>query len=172
MSEGSGAAEVGFRRDDAYLREQYLKWWLFRSGWRRWLWLASLLLAIIALLVIVMTDVPGVRFPAVVIAAAGLSQGVMPWLEFRRWKRTALGGLETMPDLRLSVDAGVLRFGAGPNVRYDADGAVVRVAGGRFLYERGNRGRHVYLPDRWWNDPRLQALLAHWRPASPADTPR
>lgn len=172
MTEADEVAEVGFRRDDAYLREQYLKWWLFRSGWRRWLWLASWLLAIIALVVILTTSAPGLRLPAVVVVAAGLAQGVMPWLEFRRWKRTALGGLDTMPDLRLSVDAGVLRFGAGPNVRYEAAGEVVRVAGGRFVYEQGSHGRHVYLPDRWWNDPRTQALLARWRPASPADAPR
>lgn len=163
MSGGGEAAEIGFRRDDAYLREQYLRWWLFRSGWRRWIWLASLLLGLIALAIIVFADSPGLRLPAVVIAAAGLAQGVMPWLEFRRWKRTALGGLDTMPDLRLSVEAGVLRFGAGPNVRYEARGEVVRVAGGRFIYEHGQSGRHAYVPDRWWNEPRTQALLASWR---------
>ncbi len=168
---GDEGAEVGFRRDDAYLREQYLKWWLFRSGWRRGLWFGSLLLALAALVVAFVADMPGVRFPAVVIAAAGLAQGVVPWVEFGRWKRAALGGLETMPDLRLSVEAGVLRFGAGPNVRYEARGDVVRVPGGRFIYEQGNRGRHAYVPDRWWNDPRLQALLADWRPVSP-ETPR
>ena len=172
MTGGNDAAEVGFRRDDAYLREQYLKWWLFRSGLRRWLWLGSLLLAVIALGVIVVTDTQGVRLSAMVVAAVGLAQGVMPWLEFRRWKRAALGGLDTMPDLRLSVDAGRLRFGAGANVRYDAAGEVVRVTGGRFIYERGRSGRHVYLPDRWWNEPRTQALLAQWQPASPADAPR
>jgi len=163
MSGGEETAEIGFRRDDAYLREQYSKWWLFRSGWRRWIWLASLLLGIIALAIIAFADSPGLRLPAVVVAAAGLAQGVMPWLEFRRWKRTALAGLDTMPDLRLSVEAGVLRFGAGPNVRYEARGDVVRVSGGRFLYEHGQSGRHAYVPDRWWNEPRTQALLASWQ---------
>lgn len=172
MTGGPEVAEVGFRRDDAYLREQYSRWWLFRSGWRRWLWSASLLLSVVALAVIVVTDAQSVRLSAMVVAAVGLAQGVMPWLEFRRWKRGALGGLDTMPDLRLSVDAGALRFGAGPNVRYEVLGEEVRVAGGRFLYEHGNTGRHVYLPDRWWNDPRMQALLALRRPASPVDTPR
>ena len=142
--------EISFARDDAYLREQYLKWWLFRSGWRRWLWLASVTLALIALVVAFATSSANVRLSAVVVAAAGLVQGVLPWLEFRRWKKMARGGLDTMPDLRLWVDnGGVLSFGAGPNVRYAASGDVVRVPGGCFVSEQGRSGRHVYLPERW-----------------------
>lgn len=149
MSQSGNAAEIRFHRDDAYLREHYRKWLLYRSGWRRWLWLASLLLALIGAWLAFGASSQGVRLAAVVVAAAGFAQCVVPWLEFRRWKRDALGGLAQMPDLQVSMDEGVLRFGAGPDVRYEARGAVVRVPGGCFAYQQGRTGRHVYLPDRW-----------------------
>ncbi len=156
-------AELGFRRDDAYLREHYRQWLLHRSGWRRWIWLASLLLGVIATVLAFSVSSQTVRLPAVIVAAAGFAQGVVPWIEFRRWKRAALGGLDTMPDLRLSLDRGVLRFGAGPNVRYDARGECIPVPGGCFLYEHGSSGRHAYLPDRWLRQPDTQALFDAWQ---------
>ena len=159
--------ELTLPRDAAYLREHYLRWWWFRSGWRRRLWLASVLLAVIAVAVAFTTSTQTLRLSAVVVAAAGLAQAIVPWLEFRRWKTNALGGLDTMPDLRLSLLDGALKFGAGPNVRYDVGGDVVAVPGGYFLYERGQAGRHVFLPRRWLADARVQALLQSWKPDRP-----
>lgn len=161
-----GGIELSVRRDDAYLREHYRQWWLHRSGWRRWLWLASLVLGLIAVAVAFSAATTAVRLPAVVIAAMGLAQSIVPWLEFRRWKQAALGGLETMPDLRLSMHAGIRHFGAGPSVRYVAGGEVIRVPGGVFVYERGNSGRHVYLPALWMQNEGVRNWLANIEGAS------
>lgn len=152
--------EMSLRRDDAYLREHYRQWWLHRSGWRRGLWLASLLLALVAIVVGFNSATLAVRISAVIVAAAGLAQSIVPWLEFRRWKQAALGGLGTMPDLRLSLHQGVRRFGAGPSVRYVAVGEVIRVPGGVFVYEQGRSGRHVYLPVQWLQDENVRDWLA------------
>lgn len=160
---GPSVAEILLSRDALYLREHYLRWWWFRSGWRRWLWLASILLALIAAVVAFASDNAALRMSLIVVAAAGFAQAIVPWLEFRRWKLAALGGLQTMPDLRLSLVDGVLRFGAGPSVRYDVRGAVMAVPGGWFLYENGQTGRHVFLPRRWLQDARVSALLQAWR---------
>lgn len=156
--------ELSLPRGAAYLREHYLRWWWFRSGWRRWLWLASVLLAVIAVVVAFTASTQTLLLSAVVVAAAGFAQAVVPWLEFRRWKRNALGGLDTMPDLRLSLINGVLRFGAGPSVRYEVGGEVIDVPGGVFVYERGQAGRHVFVPRRWLADPKVLTLLSAWRP--------
>lgn len=156
--------EISLPRDDLYVREHYLRWLWFRSGWRRWLWLASVALALIAVVIAFTTGNTALRFSVVIVAAAGFAQAIVPWLEFRRWKQAARGGLATMPDLRLSLNDGVLRFGAGPSVRYDAGGDVVVVPGGVFIYEHGHSGRHAFLPKRWLADARVRALLQGWRP--------
>lgn len=168
MSTGVGV--VRLPRDAAYLREHYLQWLLHRSR-QRWSMLIALLLALagVASLCWQAALRPLLVGPVVLLVLVAAWLWLMPLFEFRRWRRSASGGLPAMPDLLLEIRDGVPAFGAGDpgqgGVRFALRGERVRAGRGIFLYVQGRNGRHLYLPERWALREDVRRVLDAGEPA-------
>lgn len=158
------AAAITFERDDAYLREHYLQWLIFRSSGQRWLTLAApFLIAFCAWVLVAEPEGGSAKMSAVILMAIGAYQLLLaPVIQYRRWRRTVLKGRSKLPDLSLEVRDGVLLFGADAGSELVEIKSAVRVWRGSFLYFDGLSGKHIYLPDRWAAREDVQSLLGDW----------
>lgn len=163
-------AEVVLSRDNAYLRENYLQWLVYRSRVQRWLLLFS---PFFLLLAIWMPHAQSGQpvFPSrtflILFVLIGL---VGPFVEYALWKRKLLAGRDALPDLVLRLHEGRLLFS---NRGSDAREPAIRILHakkvwkGIFLLADGRR--HLYLPGRWSNRPDVQAILRSWENADARD---
>lgn len=162
--------EVVFSRDNAYFREHYLQWLVYKSRVQRWLTLFSPLFVSFAIWM------PHARagqpvFPSrtllVLFALGGM---VIPFVEFALWKRKLLAGRRALPDIVLRLHEGRLSFlncGADASEPEQAILRVKKVWKGVFFFVDDRR--HLYLPDRWSKRPDVQAILRSWESADAQD---
>lgn len=162
------AAEVVLPRDNAYLRENYLQWLVYKSRIQRWLTLFSPLFVSLAIWM------PHARagqpvFPSrTLLVLLALGGTVSPFVEFAIWKRKLLAGRSSLPDVVLRLHEGGLSFSnRGTDETEQAIIHVKKVWKGVFLFVDDRR--HLYLPDRWSKRPDVQAILSSWKSADAQD---
>lgn len=157
-------AAVTFERNDAYLRENYLQWLLFRSRGQRWLTLAAPVMIAFGAWVVVAEPEGGYgKLSAMLLVVFGAYElFVAPLIQYRHWRKVLLKGRQKLPGLKLEVNDGILLVGAGHDGETAEIQNIVRAWRGNLLYLNGSPSAHIYVPDRWMARAELQPFLDDW----------